>query len=67
MQESPDLYTKVDSKNLVQRYLTKQADLDKILKIIQRKLLKKTHLLGTAKEVQTGYFNSPYFQNVYCI
>ena len=39
--------------------LPKQADIDKILKIIQRKVLKGTHLPVTMKEIQAGYLISP--------
>ena len=50
---------------LVQKFLTKQVDIDKILKIIQRKVLKGTHLSVTIKEMQTGYLVSPYFKKIY--
>ena len=40
-------------------------DIDRILKIIQRKVLKGTHLLITIKEIQVGYLNSPYFKGLY--
>ena len=40
-QELTDL---VDSTKLVQKYLPKQVDIDKILEIIKRKVLKGTHL-----------------------
>ena len=30
--------------NLIQKFLEKEADIDKILKVIQRKVLKGTHL-----------------------
>ena len=33
-------------------------DIDKILDIIKRKVLKGTHLLLTIKEIQTGYLTS---------
>ena len=36
----------------VQKFLLKQADIDKILKIIQRKVLKGMHLPATVKEIQ---------------
>ena len=62
LQKSPDLQGQVDSKNLVQRYLPKQVDRDKILKIIQRKVLKGTHLPITVKEIQAGYLNNPHFK-----
>ena len=41
-----------DSKNVLQRYLHKQADLNKIMKIIWRQVVKATHLPGTVKEIQ---------------
>ena len=40
-------------------------DIDKILKIIQRKLLKGTHLPIKIKEIQAGYLCSPYFKDLY--
>ena len=43
LKESPYLHTLVNSKNLVQRYLTQQADWDKILNIIQRTVSKGIH------------------------
>ena len=65
LQDSPELHTQVDSKNLVQRHLPEQADVDKILKIIQRKVLRGTQLPVTVKEVQAGYLNNPHFKDVY--
>ena len=51
--------------NLIQKFLSKQTDIDKILKVIQRKALKGTHLLVEIKEIQAGYLNSSYFKNIY--
>ena len=45
--------------------LPKQADIDKILKVIQRKVLRGTHVLVTIKEIQAGYLTSPYFKDIY--
>ena len=39
LQESPELHTWVDRKTLVHRYLPKQVGMDKILMIIQGKVL----------------------------
>ena len=39
--------------------------MEKILKIIQWKVLKVTHLPVAVKEVQAGYLNSPYIKVVY--
>ena len=40
--EPPELADLVNTKNIVQKYLPKQTNIDKILKIIQRKVLKGT-------------------------
>ena len=63
--EPPELADLVNTNNIVQKYLPKQTDIDKILKIIQRKVLKGTHLPVTIKEIQAGYLNSPYFKDLY--
>ena len=40
-------------------------DIDKILDIIQRKVLKGTHLPLTIKDIQAGYLSSSYFKDLY--
>ena len=40
-------------------------DIDKILKIIQRKVLKGTHLPIEIKDIQAAYLHSPYFKDLY--
>ena len=55
----------VDTSKLVQKFLPKQADIDKILDIIRRKILKDKHLPITIKEIQAGYLTSPYFKYLY--
>ena len=47
------------------KFLPKQADIDKILKIIQRKVLRGMHLPVTVKEIQAGYLISPYYKDLY--
>ena len=59
-QEPQELDSLVNTGRLVQKFLPKQADIDKILKVIQRKVLKGTHLPVTIKEIQAGYLVSPY-------
>ena len=44
MQQPKDLENLVNTGNLVQKCLPKQTDIDKILKIIQQKVLKGMHL-----------------------
>ena len=55
----------IDTTKLVQKFLPKQMDIDKILDIIKRKVLKATHLPLTIKEIQAGYLSSPYFKDLY--
>ena len=40
-------------------------DMDKILQVIQRKILKGTHLPVEVREIQAGYLCSPYFKDLY--
>ena len=63
--DPPELIDLVNIERIVQKYLPKQADIDKVLKAIQRKVLKGTHLPITIKEIQAGYLNSPYFKDLY--
>ena len=64
-QEPKELGDLVNKENLVHKYLPKQTDIDKILKVIQRKVLKGTHLLVEIKEIQAGYLHSSYFKDLY--
>ena len=50
---------------MIHKYLLKQTDIDKILEVIQRKVLKGTHLPVEIKEIQEGYLCSPYFKDLY--
>ena len=59
-----ELIDLVNTERIVQTYLPKQIDIDRILKVIQRKVLKGTHLPLTIKEIQAGYLNNPYFKDL---
>ena len=63
--DPPELTDLVNSEKIAQKYLLKLADIDKILKVIQRKVLRGTHLPITIKEIQAGYLNCPYFKDLY--
>ena len=65
IEEPQELVDLVDTSKLVQKYLPKQTDIDKILDVIKRKVLKGTHLHLTIKEIQAGYLSSPYFKDLY--
>ena len=64
-QEPQELTDLIDTTKLIQKYLPKQVDIDKILDIIKRKVLKGTHLPLTIKEIQARYLTSPYFKDLY--
>ena len=64
-QESKELGDIINEGSFVHKYLPKQMDIDKILEIIQRKVLKGTHLPIEIKEIWAGYLCSPYFKDLY--
>ena len=65
LEQSQELSDLLDSTKLIHRYLPKQEDIDKILDIIKRKILKGTHLPLTIKEMQAGYLNSSFFKDLF--
>ena len=64
-QEPKELGDLINKGNFIHKYLSKQTDIDRILEIIQRKVLKGTHLPVKIKEIQAGYIHSPYFKDLY--
>ena len=64
-QDPKELNDLINMGNLIQKFLPKQADTDKILKVIQRKALKGTHLLIEIKEIQARYLSSSHFKDIY--
>ena len=63
IQEPHELKDLIDTTKLIQKFLPKQKDIDKILDIIKKKVLKGMHLPLTIKEIQAGYLSSPYFKD----
>ena len=55
----------IDTKNIIQWFLPKQTDIDKILEIIRKKVLKGTQLPLMIKEIQVRYLTSLYFKDIY--
>ena len=64
-QNPKELEDLIDKGNLIHLFLPKQTEIDKILEIIQRKVLKGTRLPVEVKEIQVGYLHSPYFKDLY--
>ena len=46
-QELIELKDLIDTNNIIQQFLSKQTDIDKILEVIKKKVLKGMHLLLT--------------------
>ena len=65
IKEPHELTDLVDTSKMVQKFLPKQTDIDKILDIIRRKVLKGTNLPVTIKEIQADYLTSLYFKDLY--
>ena len=55
----------INTGRLVQKFLPKQTDIDKGLKIKQRKVPKGMHLPVTIGEMQAGYLFRLYFKDVH--
>ena len=66
IQEPQELKDLIDSMKLIQKFLPKQTDIDKILDIIKRKVLQGTNLPLTIKEIQAGYLSSPFLKTYIC-
>ena len=64
-QNPKELEDLINKENLIHKYLPKQTDIDKILEVIQRKILKGAHLPVEIQEIQVGYLCSPYFKDLY--
>ena len=64
-QNPKELGDLINKENLVHKFLCKQTDIHKILEVIQRKVLKGTHLPVEVKEIQVGYLYSPHFKDLY--
>ena len=63
--EPSELKDLIDTTKLGQTFLPKQTDIDNILDVIKRKVLKDTYMPITIKEIQAGYLTSPYFKDLY--
>ena len=65
IEQPQELTTLVNTSKVVQKYLPRQADIDKILDIIKRKILNGTHLPLNIKEIQAGYLTSLFSKDLY--
>ena len=59
IKEPSELVDLCDTTKITQNFLPKQTDIDKTVDVIQRKVLKGTHLPLTIKDIQAAYLTSP--------
>ena len=64
-QEPKELGDLINKGNLIHKFLPRQTDIDKILEVIHRNVLKGTHLPVENKEIQAGYLHGSYFKDIY--
>ena len=64
-QDPQELKDLINAGNLIQMFLPKQEDTDKILEVIQRKVLKGTQLLVEINKIQAIYLSSSHFKDIY--
>ena len=64
-QDPKELNDLINTGNLVQKFLPRHVDIDKILRVMQRKVLKGMNLSVEIKEIQVGYLTSTHFKEIY--
>ena len=65
LEQPQELIKLENTSKVVQKYLPQQSDINKILDIIKRKVLKGMHLPLTIKAIQAGYLTSSFFKDLY--
>ena len=63
--QEPKEFGDLINKGNLFTFLPTQTDIDKILKVIHRKVLKGTHLPVEIKEIQAGYLHNSYFKDTH--
>jgi hypothetical protein len=61
----PPMDEQIDTTKIFSKHLPKQTDIDKILKQIDKKILRQTHLSVSLKDIQGAYLQSPHFKDIY--
>ena len=59
------LSSRIDASKLIHKFLPQQGEIDRLLKQIQRKVLRDTNLPGSLKDLRAAYLTSPHFRDVY--
>ncbi len=61
----PSLSKQVDPTKLLHKFLPRQKDIDKLLKHINQKVWRDTHLSCPLKDLKAAYLSSPRFKDIY--
>jgi hypothetical protein len=61
----PCLADQVDQGKLFHKFMPKQKDIDKLLREINKKILRETHLTDSLKDIQAAYVTSPQLRDIY--
>ena len=57
----PSLETQIEQGKLTKHYLPRQAEIDRVMRRINRKVLRNIHLPLTLRDLQAAYLQSPQF------
>ena len=61
----PSLESQIKKEVIVHKFLPKQIDLKRLLKHIQKKILKGTHFSTSVKDIKVGYLTNAHFKDIY--
>jgi hypothetical protein len=61
----PSLEEQIDQSKIYVKQLPKQTDIDKVLKQINKKVLRQCHLTSSLKDLQAAYLGSLHFRDIF--
>ena len=61
----PTLEEETKGKELLAKNLPKQTDIDRLMKVLNRKILTRSRFPDTLKDLEAAYVQSAYFKDVY--
>ena len=61
----PSLENVVDATKVTHKFLPKQGEIERLIKQINRKVLRDTKLPGCLKDLKAAYLTSPHFKDIY--
>ena len=61
----PSLENVVDVTKITHKFLPKQGEVERLIKQINRKVLRDTKLPGSLKDLKAAYLTSPHFKDIY--